>query len=186
MNAGKQILFTALLAMVTELAGCSNRNGAVGKAAILLFTGTGTSRDDIVAIETLLKTNNLVYATADSEQLNRMDAADLQRSRLLIVPGGNFVGMGNSLTANTTANIRTAVKSGVSYLGICAGAFLAGHFPPGYVSLNLTSGIQFRFYSAADKGIRKAAVAVAMADGRMLEHYWENGPQLTGWGDAIG
>lgn len=186
MNAKRRILITALFAVLIELAGCSNRSGTVGKAPILLFAGTGTSSGDVVAIETLLKANNLVYATADSEQLNRMDAADLQRYRLLIVPGGNFVGMGNSLTAHTTSNIRNAVKSGVSYLGICAGAFLAGHFPPGSMSLNLTSGVQFKFYSAADQGIRKAPVAVAMADGRMLEHYWEDGPQLTGWGDAIG
>lgn len=176
----------ALFGALTVLEGCGNRSGAVGGAAILLFTGAGSSRGDIVAMEALLKSHDRAWATVDSEQLNRMDATDLQRYRLLIVPGGNFIEMGNGLTAKTTANVRNAVKSGLNYLGICAGAFLAGHFPYGQASFNLTSGVRFRFYSAADKGIRKAPVAVAMPDGRTLEHYWEDGPQLSGWGETVG
>lgn len=175
-----------LLITLITVAGCASRSGPVMPAPILLFTGTGTSHGDVGAMGTLLSSHHLDYVTADSAQLNRMAARDLQRYRLLIVPGGNFIEMGNSLNANTTANIRNAVKRGVNYLGICAGAFLAGDFPAGYSTLNLTSGVHFSFYSASGKGIRKAPVAVTMADGRTLEHYWEDGPQLTGWGDVIG
>ena len=35
------------------------------------------------------------------------------------------------------------------------------------------------------KGIRKAAVAITSAEGTRLEHYWEDGPQLAGWGEVI-
>ena len=186
MNSRSRILLTVLVAVFGALAGCGSRSGSVGTAAILLFTGTGSSRGDVEAMETLLNANNFDYTTADSVQLNRMGATDLQRYRLLIVPGGNFIDMGNSLTASTTANIRNAVKGGVNYLGICAGAFLAGDFPANYSRLNLTSGVQFRFYSASEKGIRKTPVVVTMADGHTFEHYWEDGPQLTGWGDVVG
>ena len=186
MNTGAGLL----IALIT-VGGCASRSGPVMPAAILLFTGTGTSHGDVEAMGTLLSSHHLDYVTADSAQLNRMAATDLQRYRLLIVPGGNFIEMGNSLNANTTANIRNAVKGGVNYLGICAGAFLAGDFPAAYFpandgTLNLTSGVHFSFYSASGKGIRKTPVAVTMADGRTLEHYWEDGPQLTGWGDVIG
>lgn len=186
MNGRSRIRITALMAAFGLFVGCEVQHRAVGSAAILLFSGTGSSRGDVEAVETLLNANNLGYATADSERLNRLAATDLKRYRLLIVPGGNFIEMGNSLTATTTENIRSAVSGGMNYLGICAGAFLAGNFPPGYSKLNLTSGVQFGFYSASSKGIRKASVAVAMADGRKMEHYWEDGPQPIGWGDVIG
>lgn len=67
---------------------------------------------------------------------------------LLIFPGGDFVAIGNSLTPRTTANIRSGVQNGLNYLGVSAGAFLAGSFAQPYKSLNLTSGVQFGFYAA--------------------------------------
>lgn len=73
---------------------------------------------------------------------------------------------------------------GGSYLGICAGAFFAGRSP--YNGLNLTSGVQFGFYSAEARGVRKAAVPISGAGTPTLDQYWEDGPQLTGWGDVVG
>jgi len=52
--------------------------------------------------------------------------------------------------------------------------------------LNLTSGARFGFYAAEARGIRKAAVAITAAGGGTVEHYWEDGPQLTGWGEVVG
>ena len=40
----------------------------------------------------------------------------LQEFDLLIVPGGNFIDIGNILTSSTTANIRNAVQNGLNYL----------------------------------------------------------------------
>jgi hypothetical protein len=152
---------------------------------ILLFTGTGTSPGDVAALEAVLNANHLDYATADSAGLNAMDEEGIRRYRLLIVPGGNFVEIGNGLSSGTIANVRTDVRNGLNYLGICAGAFLAGHFPQPYKSLNLTSGVQFGFYAAARQGIRKTVVEIAIAGGPTLDQYWEDGPQLTGWGAAV-
>jgi hypothetical protein len=55
-----------------------------------------------------------------------------------------------------------------------------------YNGLNLTSGVRFGFYSAEERGIRKAAVAIAVAGGPTLDQYWEDGPQFTGWGAVVG
>jgi len=155
-----------------------------GVAPILLFNGTGTSPGDVAAVETILHSNHFNYSTANSSQLNEMGQSQIRRYRLLIVPGGNFVDIGKSLTSSTTANIRDAVRNDLNYLGICAGAFFAGNSP--YNGLNLTSGVRFRFYAAEARGIRKAAVAIAGPGAPTLDQYWEDGPQFTGWGAVVG
>lgn len=157
--------------------------GDPGPASILLFNGRGTSTGDVVAVERVLRDARLSYATANSWQLGAMTAPQLRTYQLLIVPGGNFEEMGNNLTPAAVANVRSAVHGGLNYLGICAGAFFAGSSP--YNGLNLTSGVRFPFYSAEARGLRRAAVQIAIAGSSPLEQYWEDGPQLTGWGDVV-
>jgi glutamine amidotransferase-like uncharacterized protein len=179
----RAVIAASLVVISTAFTACGVKS--VGTAPILLFNGTGTSPNDVTAVETILNTNHLDYSTVNSSQLNGMRESQIRGHRLLIVPGGNFIHIGNSLTTSTTANIRNAVQSGLNYLGICAGSFLAGHSSY-YNGLNLTSGVRFGFYSAEDRGIRKAALAVAVAEGPTLDQYWEDGPQLTGWGAVVG
>jgi hypothetical protein len=167
------------------LAACDPPTPASG-TSILLFTGYGTSDGDVAAVEGILEGNHLQYSTATSRQLNGMTVSQLTAFRLMIVPGGNFIDMGKSLTSGTTGNIHDAVQAGLSYLGICAGAFLAGDGRGYYNSVNLTSGVRFGFYAAEGKGIRKAVVAIASPGALPIEHYWEDGPELTGWGAVVG
>jgi glutamine amidotransferase-like uncharacterized protein len=138
----------------------------------------------VAAFETILKGKQVNYAKVKSSQLNRMSESQMRGYSLLIVPGGNFIDIGNGLTPGATANIRTAVQKGLNYLGVCAGAFLAGNSPTN--GLNLTSGVKFGFYEAEDRGVRKAALPIALAGAPTLEQYWEDGPQLTGWGAVVG
>ena len=51
--------------------------------------------------------------------------------------------------------------------------------------MNLTSGSRFGFYAAEVHGIRRATVAITDAGGQTLDQYWEDGPQLTGWGAIV-
>jgi len=153
------------------------------RAPILLFNGTGTSSGDVAAVEHVLSDAHLRYARANSRQLAAMPASRLATYRLLIVPGGDFVKVGQGLTPSAVANVREAVHGGLNYLGICAGAFFAGDSP--YNGLNLTSGVRFPFYAAEARGIRKAPVQVTIAGSSPLEQYWEDGPQLTGWGAVL-
>ncbi|HEY2378317.1 MAG TPA: BPL-N domain-containing protein [Gemmatimonadaceae bacterium] len=152
-------------------------------ASILLFDGRGTNANDVAAVERILRDAHLSYATASSRQLGAMTTPQLQTYRLLIVPGGDFVQIGTSLTPVAVATVRNAVHGGLNYLGICAGAFFAGNSP--YNGLNLTSGVSFPFYLAEARGIRKAALQIAIAGSSPLEQYWEDGPQLTGWGEFV-
>ena len=170
-----------LALVLSFVAGCTTREHL--QPDILLFNGRGTSPNDVAALEGLLRERRLHYVTADVEKLDAMGDGELKSFRLLIVPGGNFEEMGNALTADATAKLRDAVGNGLGYLGICAGAFFAGASP--YNGLNLTSGVMFPFYALEHKGIRRAPVAITTADAPPLEVYWEDGPELTGWGEAV-
>jgi glutamine amidotransferase-like uncharacterized protein len=165
------------------LTGCAPR-ASDNAPPILLFNGTGTSPNDVKAVERILKDSHLDCSTVDSRRLNGMGESRLMVYRLMIVPGGNYVTMGNSLTTNATANIRKAVQNGLNYLGICAGGLLAGDARCN--SINLTSGVRFDFYAVVNKGVHKAAVPIAGVGTSSLEHYWEDGPQFTGWGAVVG
>jgi len=152
-------------------------------APILLYAGRGTSPGDVDAFERLLGAHRLRFSIADSAQLDAMPPETLRAFRLVIVPGGNFEAMGHGLAMSTAAKLRAAVHGGVSYLGVCAGAFIAGDSP--YNGFNLTNGRRFGFYSLEADGLHKAAVAIRTADGAIMEHYWEDGPQLDGWGAVV-
>lgn len=132
------MLVTALLI------GCSHRGGA--PAPVLLFDGRGTSRGDVDAIESLLDQSGLAYETTGSWRLEGMSDAELAAHRLLVVPGGDFMVMGKNLKPATGAKIRSAVQSGLGYLGICGGALMAADSPD-YNGFNLTGGVRFGFYA---------------------------------------
>jgi glutamine amidotransferase-like uncharacterized protein len=149
---------------------------------ILLFNGTGISRNGVAVLEALLTANDLPYDTIDSAHLDAMPDARLRGYRLLIVPGGNFETLGQGLKRETVARVRAAVQTGLNYHGICAGAFFAGDSP--YNGLNLT-GLRFPFYAISSDGIRKAVVPIKTPDGMTYDQYWEDGPELSGWGDVV-
>jgi glutamine amidotransferase-like uncharacterized protein len=178
----KRIQLIAFLALIT-LTGCAppESNNTV---PILLFNGTGTSANDVKAVEVILKDMHLAYATVNSRQMNRMSVSQLAPYRLLIIPGGNYITMGNSLTRGTTTNIHDAIQGGLNYLGICAGGLLAGNASCN--NLNMASGVRFGFYAVVNQGVHKAAVVISATNAPSLEHYWEDGPQFTGWGTIVG
>ncbi|MDB5346394.1 MAG: hypothetical protein JWP89_4771 [Schlesneria sp.] len=178
-NTVARLLFLIPLAMTSCASPASNT-----VPTILLFNGTGTWRNDVAAVEAILKDGHFDYATVNSGQLNRMSESELAAYRLLIVPGGNYIKMGDGLTPSTTAKIRKAVQGGLNYLGICAGGLLAGDAKSN--SLNLTSGVRFGFYADVNRNIHKAAVSITCVDRPTLDHYWEDGPQFTGWGQIVG
>ena len=78
----------------------------------------------------------------NSAELNKLDTSQLKKYRLIIIPGGNFIDIGKSLTTETTGNIQKAVHHGLNYLGICAGGFLAGNTKNN--SFNIAKDVQFK------------------------------------------
>jgi Biotin-protein ligase, N terminal len=151
---------------------------------VLLFIGSGTTASDVAAVESVLQTLNLSYSTADSTQLNAMSEQQMGGYKLLIVPGGDSITIGTSLTASTASAIRGAVQDyGVHYLGICAGAFFGGYSI--YNGVNLTDGVFFNFYAAENQGIDEEPVEISFPNSQPLDVYWQDGPQLSGWGSVV-
>src|ERR1044071_2541737 len=124
MDTPCRILITSLVLISTAFTACgvpgdkgsmpANANASAaavpnptsgGIAPILLFNGTGTSPGDVAAVETILSSSHLRYSTVNSPRLNQMGESQIRGYRLLIVPGGNFIHIGNSLTSSATANI---------------------------------------------------------------------------------
>ena len=150
------LTFASLLLIATATASSSTIAGPSqgnDRPTILLFVGKGTSPGDVAALKQILNRNHFDFSTADSNQLNEWSEFQFATYRLLIVPGGNYETIGKGLTATTTAKIRNAVRGGLNYLGICAGAFFAGNSP--YNGLNLTGGARFKFYALERRNIRK-------------------------------
>lgn len=187
------ILWAGFLTGPILLGGCgSSRNAEMAAALppaipaaepVLLFNGTGTS-SDVGAVEAVLDTLGVGYITADSAQLNAMSEAQLGGYKLIIIPGGNSIEIGESLTANAVVNLRGAVQQyGVHYLGICAGAFFGGYSI--YNGVNLTGGAPFDFYADEFKGIHRELVQLSFVSSSPLDVYWQDGPQLSGWGDVV-
>jgi hypothetical protein len=172
-------------------AGTSSNPTPIGSSSvsssvpILLFNGTGTSANDVSAVEAILGTLKLSYSTVNSSQLNGMSEIQLKAYKLFIVPGGNSITIGKYLTTDTTTNVRNAVqKDGLHYLGICAGAFFGGYSI--YNGLDLTSGVWFTFYGDYNKGIHIEPVQISRPGASQLDIYWQDGPQLSGWGSIVG
>ncbi|HET9405942.1 MAG TPA: BPL-N domain-containing protein [Candidatus Sulfotelmatobacter sp.] len=151
---------------------------------VLLYVGAGTSSSDVSAIESVLGTLHVGFTTATGSQLEALDEAHLGGYKLIIIPGGNSITIGQNLSANAAANIRTAVTGyGVHYLGVCAGAFFGGYSI--YNGVDLTSGVFFNFYAAEFQGIHIEPVQLTFPNRAPLDVYWQDGPQLSGWGNVV-
>jgi Biotin-protein ligase, N terminal len=187
------ILVVASLVALLTFTGCGSRSGqpAAGlpppipaAEPVLLYNGTGASSTDVAAVEAVLNTSGVGYKTADSSQLNAMSEQQLGGYKLMIVPGGNSITIGESLTGDTASMIRGAVEDyGLHYLGICAGAFFGGYSI--YNGVDLTAGVSFDFYADENKGIHVEPVEISFPSSAPLDVYWQDGPQLSGWGAVV-
>ena len=158
---------------------------AAQSTPVLIFNGTGTSSTDVTAVINVVKTAGLGYKTANSSQLDAMTQSQLAAYRLFIVPGGDSVKIGNNLSSRATTNVHNAVaQNGLNYLGFCAGGFFGGFSK--FNGLNLTSGVWFSLYADYYKGIHKEAVTISFPSQKSLDIYWQNGPDLSGWGSVVG
>jgi glutamine amidotransferase-like uncharacterized protein len=93
---------------------------------VMVFTGAGTWSTEITDAEALLTANGASYQEVNSAQLDVMTPADMAAFGVIFIPGGTGSTEADSVSATTHANMRTAVQTlGVSYVGFCAGAFVA-------------------------------------------------------------
>ena len=96
---------------------------------MLFYNGVGVTTGEITDLEAMITRAGYTYKAVDAADLAIMTPAELAAYRLIVWPGGNAITQENALSAanqEVFTNIHNAVvKSGVSYIGFCAGSFIA-------------------------------------------------------------
>lgn len=148
----------------------------------LLFAGDGTWSPEVASIESLLLSNGARYRKVYSAELGSMSVDEIAEFGLMIFPGGLGGTQAGSLSSSAHSRIREAVqKRGVSYIGFCAGAFIAqapAPAPGGDVSygLGVVDGPVMDYYHLEYDGVTAETVDHTLADGTKLDILWYGGP----------
>lgn len=152
-------------------------------ATVLVYNGSGTSSTDVAAVESIVSSLHLSYHTANQSELDKMSVSQLLGYRLFLMPGGNAITISGNLSRTATSNVRSAVSSGLNYLGICAGGFFSGS--SAYHNFtDLTAGVWFNVYNTG-RGTGKEAISISFPGGVKRDIYWQDGPNLNGWGKVV-
>ena len=171
------------------------------------LTAGGVSDHDYYALERELDALELGYDTATMDgsggtlDLINMTQSELDAYKLFIVPGGDVYCIAVNWPEATRQMVQSAVlNSGVSYLGICAGAFVAGDSDP---YLNLTGlplspngwnsfdfySLYYSLYNPNTDPEPKAIVQLSLPStspfGTQMNVFWFSGPQLSGFGSVL-
>lgn len=157
------------------------------KTDALLFTGAGTWGTEVASLEDILKEHGTSYDAVGSSELDAMSAEQLASYGMIIWPGGSGGTEAQSISAGTRVRIRKAVQeAGVSWLGFCAGAFVAvaptpaDGGAPSY-GLGIVNGPELDYYSReawyqANGGTDIEMATATFADGRKRDLLWYGGP----------
>jgi glutamine amidotransferase-like uncharacterized protein len=147
----------------------------------MIYNGAGAWTDEVGALESVMKSHGVSYTEVTSAQVNALTADQLAQFTLMVWPGGSGSQMLNSINDAARTRLMNAVRQqGVSYLGFCAGAFLAvspapsGTNAPAYFSMIQLPILDY--YYLENQGTGDALTLESFADGRQREILWAGGP----------
>jgi hypothetical protein len=149
---------------------------------ILIYAGDSAAYDDPEALASIAESKGLTHRSVSSEELNQMSLDDLSKFGAIAWPGGYAGRMSDSLTQQTRDNIRRAVQErGVSFVGICAGAFIAVS-PDTTWGFSIVKAETLPYYHLEDEGTDDAMVGVSFTQGSALTSTANGDRQLVWWG----
>jgi glutamine amidotransferase-like uncharacterized protein len=151
-------------------------------SGVLIYDGASSWEAEVDSLAEILASHQVPYREVSSAELDAMSLENLSGYSLLIIPGGDAPTITNSLSAQTHARLRAAVQErGLSYLGFCAGAWLAispapepGHdvsYGIGFVSGPIQQETIYH-----KQGKEFAIVDASLADGTKRDLLWYGGP----------
>jgi glutamine amidotransferase-like uncharacterized protein len=149
---------------------------------VLLFAGDGTWAAEVSSLKSILASNGATYQTVSSAQLDSMSIDDIAKFGTLIFPGGSGGTEADSLSSSTHERLRQAVQDrGVSYVGFCAGAFIAQAPAPApgkdvSYGLGVVDGPVLDYYYLENQGTDVAMTLYKFADGTTADILWYGGP----------
>lgn len=155
---------------------------------VLLFNGQGISTSDWQSFQSILKDMKLETQTVNSAQLEAMSVEDLKQYSLIIVPGGKASTISSGLSGAARVRVRQAVRDhGVSFLGICAGAWAAvgtqanTDNETSYGFLVIYGTHLANWWPNGNSNAIADVVPVDFADGRTRQLVWYGGPATPEW-----
>lgn len=164
----------------------------IAASQILLFNGIGISLSDWKETEKIIRSQGLTYKLVNSSALTAMPLADLKKYKLILVPGGDSNVINNNLSTTTKIKVRQAVRDGgVSFLGICAGAFAAVGIDTksnttAYYGFGVAQGDYLKFwYPNGNSSLIAAVPRISFADGTRRNMIWYNGPSTPEWAGGV-
>jgi glutamine amidotransferase-like uncharacterized protein len=149
---------------------------------VLVFVGDGTWGTEIGDLEDMLTAHSVPYQEVTSAQLDAMSAEDMAQFAVIYIPGGEGGTEAADTSSATHANLRAAVQQlGVSYVGFCAGAFVAvAPAPPpgGDVSygFGVVDGPVLDYYTGPGSDQTYAMTLESYPDGSSENILWYGGP----------
>lgn len=162
--------------------GSDSPTGRSYTTGVLVFVGDGTWGTEIGDLEAMLDAHGVTYQEADSAQLDAMSAQDMATFGVIYIPGGEGGTEAGDTAPQTHANLRTAVQQlGVSYVGFCAGAFVAVAPAPtngGDVSygFGVVDGPILDYYTGPGSDQTYAQTLESYPDGTTENILWYGGP----------
>jgi glutamine amidotransferase-like uncharacterized protein len=151
-------------------------------SGVLLYGGAGAWSTEVSALQALLAARGVSYRKVTSAELDTLTLEELASYALILWPGGTGGTQVGSLGGDARIRLRQAVQEkGVSWLGFCAGAFVAvGPKPPAqsYPSygLGILEGSYLDYYYLEGQGVDAAMTRESFADGSSRELLWYGGP----------
>lgn len=181
--------------LITVLSACSLRSGKDaddnsaprqylidGQADVMLFDDRGDWPDESNSLRKILFEHGVSYKVVTAQDLNDMHVEDMIKAKLLIMPGGDSDLISASLYTETGIALREAVQEhGMSFLGFCAGAWLAvapkpqPGMDPVY-GLGLIDGALLKHTYLEKQGLTFATPVITFADGTKRRQLWYGGP----------
>ena len=149
---------------------------------VMVFNGAGAWQDEVTSLESILTTNGATYREVNSADLDAMSVDDIAKFGLLIFPGGAGGTEAAGISVATHANLREAVQvRGVSYLGFCAGAFIAVAPAPAAgqdvsYGVGVVAGPVLGYYTLENQGVTIAMTLESFPDGSTRDLIWYGGP----------
>lgn len=149
---------------------------------VMLFAGSGTWGTEVTNLENILNAHGIKFQEVTSAQLDAMSVDQMAQFGLMIFPGGSGGTEADSLSSQTHANLREAVQvRGVSYLGFCAGSFIAEAPAPASgqdvsYGIGVVNGPELNYYYLENQGTDIAMTLLTFANGSTQDILWYGGP----------
>lgn len=173
-------------------AGAARTPRAPYKVDALVFDGNGTAHPEAANIARILDERGATYKMVDGPELDAMSVDDIAEYGVIVWPGGLGGTQMSGLATATRVHVRQAVQErGVSYIGFCAGSFVAvGDIAPGKslpsYGMGIFPGKELTYYYLEDEFVAKgqgdsdiAFLPIKYADGSTRQIIWYGGPKFN-------